>query len=152
MTKYLIKKYTQNDSGGFNNIETKKVQKKHLKEHVENNWVLIEKQIPIVTPFLKWWNKFTTNQKIAIIAIIVPCFAVLGWILDKYFDNKYQTLNDKYISLNADYNSLKSDYVQLKHSLILTSDSLKTERQKFQATIQQPQTKTSSDKNQADKK
>ena len=144
MTKYLIEKYTQNDSGGFVETESKTVKKKNLEDHINNGWVFIEEINPITTPFKKWWNKFTTNQKIAIIAIIVPCFAVLGWISDKYFSYKYHSLNDK-------YNSLNTEYSQLKQNLILTSDSLKTEREKTESLKSQLKTDILSDNNQREK-
>lgn len=141
MTRYLIEKYTRNDSGGFVDTESKTVKKKNLDDHINNGWVLIEEINPLTTPFKKWWNKFTTNQKIAVIAIVVPCFAVLGWISDKYFDYKYHSLNDKYNSLNEEYN-------QLKQNLTLTSDSLKTEREKSESLKNQLKSTTLSDKNQ----
>lgn len=132
MTKYLIKKYTQNESGGFRNIESKKVKGKNLQDYIEKGWVLTEKITPIKTPINKWWKKFTTSQKIAIFAIIVPCFAVVGWISDKY-------------------HSQNADYKQLKRTLIQTSDSLKIEREKTESLKKQLQSSTPSGMNQTDK-
>lgn len=145
MIKYIIVKYTPDGYGG-NLSEIKTIRKKELKEYLKNGWFLQRKIVPLITPFVGWWNKFSTNQKIAIIAFIIPSFfGGLGWCLDKYFDNNY---ND----LIQDYKNLDSEYNQLNQTYILTSDSLKVERERTENLRQQLTSEKASDKNQVDKK
>lgn len=143
MIKFLIKKYTSNGSGGFSNVESKKVKKRQLKEYLDKGWILSEKFIPIITPFTKWWNKFTTNQKIGIIAIIVPLFfGGLKLTIDTYLNHKYPSLKKEFNSLNDKYHLLQEN----------CSDSITTLNEQIETISQELKSKTSSDKNQADKK
>jgi hypothetical protein len=145
MTKYTLAK-DKSDGYGGNIPDIKTVTKKsELKKCLKNGWYEVDRFTPVITPIKKWWNNFSTNQKIAIIAIIVPCFAVFGWSLDKYFDNEYRVLKHK-------YNELENKYNKTNQVLILTSDSLKTEREKSEPIKEQLQPKTTSDKNPTDKR
>lgn len=143
MVKYIIIKYNPDGYGG-NLSEIKTVRKNELKEYLDNDWFIKKKVIPIITPFLDWWNQFNINQKIAILTIIIPLFfGGLGWCLNKYFDNKYNDLKHQHDQLYNDYN-LK------EQTLILLSDSLKIERKKIQDISQQMQLNKESYKNEVD--
>jgi hypothetical protein len=130
MIKYVIIKYTPDGYGG-NLSELKTIKKYELDEYLNNGWHILEKIIPIITPLKKWWNEFSTSHKIAIITFIIPSFfGGLGWILDKVFDNKYYELKNHYEELNEKYN-------QNIQTLILTSDSLKIERENSERLLQE---------------
>lgn len=134
MIKYIIVKYTPDGYGG-NLSELKTIKKYELDEYLSNDWHILEKIIPIITPLKKWWNKFSTSHKIAILTLIIPSFfGGLGWVLDKVCDNKYYELKNQYEELNEKHN-------QNIQTLILTSDSLKKERKKAESILQELKTK-----------
>ena len=144
MTKYIIIKYTPDGYGG-KRTEIKTVRKSELKSHLKNGWVLDEKIIPFITPFKKWWNKFTMDNKLVILSILIPSLIAIVFGVLAYRTDKKNNL------LELENKTLNEDYIQLKQTLILTSDSLNIERQKFESTIKKLQSKTSSDKNPAEK-
>ncbi|WP_417887948.1 hypothetical protein [Zunongwangia sp.] len=147
MIKYEIKRSKQS-VGNFIPVgyDFKTIKKSELDSHLNNGWSFIRKKYFIITSILDWWKTLKNGEKIAFFAIIVSAFVYsFFWLVDNHLDNKYQNLNDKYNSLNADYN-------RLQQTLILTSDSLNKEREKIETISKPLQSKTSSDKNQADKK
>ena len=142
MIKYIVVKYNSDGFGGVTS-ETKTVSKSVLQKYLNNEWVILEEIIPIITPLSKWWNKFTTNQKISIIAIILPLFfGGLKWTFDTY-------LNHKYPVLKKDYNSLNDKYHLLKESC---NDSINELNKKIESISQELQSKSFSAKTPSDKK
>ena len=134
MIKYVIVKYTPDGYGG-NLSELKTIKKYELDEYLDNGWHILEKIIPIITALKKWWNEFSTSHKIAIITLIITSFfGFLALILDKVFDNKYYQLKNQYEELNEKYN-------RNMQTLILTSDSLKIERENSERLLQELKTK-----------
>jgi hypothetical protein len=104
MIKYTLAKDKSDGFGG--NIPDIKVvtNKSELKKCLKNNWYVVDKYTPILTPFKKWWNNFTTNQKIAILTIIIPLsFACLKWSVETYLNHEYHSLKIDYKSLNEKY-------------------------------------------------
>jgi hypothetical protein len=109
MIKYKIRK-TVTTKTGSPNIFNKTIKKSELDLHLKDNWFIVEKIIPLITPVSKWWNKFSIGNKIAILAIFIPI--LFGGI---YFclDNKYENLKQNYTNLKIENNSLN------KRNLIL---------------------------------
>jgi hypothetical protein len=113
MIKYKIEKYS-NIPGGHLVTFRKIVSKKELNSYLKNEWFVVEK----IVPFKTWWSKFSIGNKIAIIAFVVPViFGGIYFGLEKYLDNKYN-------SLNHNYNKLKSEQDVLNEQKLISSDSL----------------------------
>jgi hypothetical protein len=130
MIKYIIVKYTPDGYGGSLS-ETKTVTKSELKNNLDNGWIVYEKITPIKTPFLKWWNKFTIDNKLVILSFSIPSLiAVFFGVLAYQTENENDSLKSQNKTLNENYN-------QLKRSFLLTSDSLKIERQKAENILQE---------------
>lgn len=134
MIKYIIVKYTPDGYGGSLS-ETKTVTKSELKNNLDNDWIVYEKITPIKTPFLKWWNKFTMDNKLFILSFSIPSLiAVFFGVL------AYQTNNENdYLKLQNKI--LNENYTELKRSFLLTSDSLNAERQKAENILQKEKSK-----------
>lgn len=113
MIKYKMKKSVTTETGSeivFN--ET--IKQSELDFHLKDGWVIIKKITPIITPISDWWNKFSIGNKIAILAIFFPIlFSGIYLCFEKYFDNKYSSLNLNYEKLKSERNDLK------KQNLIL---------------------------------
>ncbi|MBC5864671.1 hypothetical protein [Flavobacterium turcicum] len=134
MIKYIIIKYTPDGYGGILS-ETKTVNKSELKNNLDNDWIVYEKIIPIKTPFLKWWNKFTIDNKLFILSFSIPSLiAVFFGVLAYQTDNENDSLKLQNKTLNENYN-------QLKRSFLLISDSLNAERQKAENILQKEKAK-----------
>lgn len=144
MIKYIIIKYTPDGYGG-NLSEEKTINKSELKKFLDNDWVLHKKITPIKTPFLDWWNPIPSANKIAIIGILIPTIIAVFFGVLAHLSNKE---ND---SLKIENKSLNENYTQLKQNLILTADSLNTERENSENLLQKLQSKKVSDKNQDSK-
>jgi hypothetical protein len=129
MVKYIIIKHTSDGYGGSLS-ERKTVGKSELHQFTNNDWYILEKIIPIITPLKKWWAKFTIDNKLVILSFSIPSLiAVFFGVLAYQTDNE----ND---SLKLQNKTLNENYTQLKRSFLLTSDSLKIERQKAENILQ----------------
>ena len=137
MTKYTLAKDKSDGFGG--NIPDIKVitKKSELKKCLNNGWYEVERFTPIITPVKKWWNNFTTTEKIGIIAIILPLFfGGLKWSFETY-------LNHEYHSLKRDYNNLNERYFFLQEKY---NDSTTILNEKIETISQQLRTKKASGK------
>jgi hypothetical protein len=140
MTKYTLAK-DKSDGYGGNIPDIKIVNKKsELRNCLNNGWYEVDRFTPIITPIKKWWNNFTTNQKIAILSFIISSSVALIFGIVAYKSDKE---ND---SLKIQNTTLNENYNQSKRNLILTSDSLSLERENSEKLLQQLKTKITSDK------
>lgn len=117
MIKYKIKRYESTSTGAritFN--ET--IKKSELNWYLENGWTISEKIIPAVTPTLKWWNKFSTDQKLNILNFLIPSLIALFFGVLAYYSNKE---ND---TLKQDSKILNENYYLLENKNIYLIDSI----------------------------
>jgi hypothetical protein len=134
MIKYIIIKYIPDGYGG-NLSEEKIIRKSELKMYLEDGWVLHKKIIPIITIFIDWWKPISLANKIAIIGILIPTIiAVLFGVLAHLSNKENDSLKNENKTLNENYN-------QLKHNLILTADSLNSERKNLKYLLQKSKAK-----------
>ena len=143
MIKYKIKKTQTSKSGNiFTFNET--IKKSELDYHLKNGFVIVKKIIPVITPVSDWWNKFSTGNKIAILAIVVPIiFGGIYFGLEKYSDNKYN-------SLNQNYDKLKSEQNDLNEQKLTLSDSLNKLNKIIDTISRKPKNKKEFDKKKSD--
>jgi hypothetical protein len=137
MTKYTLAKDKSNGYGG--NIPDIKIvnKKSELKKCLNNGWYEVDRFTLIITPIKKWWNNFTTTQKIGILAFIIPLFfSGLKWSIETYLNHEYHSLKKDYKSLNAKYSLLQEKY----------NDSTTTLNEKIETISQQLKTKKASGK------
>jgi hypothetical protein len=104
MTKYTLAKSKPDGYGGYGSDIKIVTKKSELSNCLNNGWYEVDRFTPIITPLKKWWNNFTTNQKIAILTIIIPLsFACLKWSVETYLNHEYHSLKIDYKSLNEKY-------------------------------------------------
>jgi len=136
MTKYKVCKDKPDGYGG-NIPDVKIIKRAELKTYKKNNWYVVDKYTPIITPLSKWWNKFTINQKIGVIGIILPLFfGGVKWTLENYLNHEYHSLKNDYKSLNAEYNLLNIEWI----------DSIRELNKKNEKKLKKLKRKISSDK------
>jgi hypothetical protein len=146
MIKYEIIRYSSDDYGGSLS-KTKLVKKTELQKHLEKDWLLRKKIIPVLTPLKDWWKPISLTNKVAICGIILSAFLVsLFWGIDKYLENKCETLKSGFQLTNQKLDSLKKD----SESLNQRYDSLTyilNEKNKLIGNLKEKlKTKTSSEK------
>ena len=117
MIEYGVQKNHPDGYGG--NINERYIIKKSEKQkYLSEDFHIYEKRYYFITSFIDWWSKFKIEVKLSIITMFIGAFY---FFLSMCLDNRYADLEDN-------YESLDENYIQLNKTLIMTSDSLKVER------------------------
>jgi hypothetical protein len=117
MIKYEIKKKIK-DVVGSPIIFNETIKKSELDSYLKKGWYISRKVIPVITPITEWWNKFSIGNKIGILAFVFPIiFGGIYFGLEKYLDNKYNSLNQKHENLKHEHNDLKKKHLILSDSV-----------------------------------
>ncbi|MCI2230368.1 hypothetical protein MC378_14405 [Polaribacter sp. MSW13] len=120
MIKYKVEKYANTKSGDFVTFR-ETIPSKKLEEYKKNEWNVVEK----IVPFITWWNKFSTTNKIAILAIFTPIlFGGIYFLVEQYQNNKYESLNKDYYLLKNKFENSQSENSELKKLNKYLIDSL----------------------------
>ena len=120
MIKYEIIRYSSDGYGGSLS-KTKLVKKSELQKHLDNDWFLRKKIIPIITPLKDWWKPISFTNKVAIFGIILTAFLTLFlWSLSEYFQYKKSNLKTEKSLLINRFDSLKksNDSLNLNFELL----------------------------------
>ena len=116
MIKYILCKYEPDGFGGETLV--KRVDSYNKKKYLDKGFIIVEKRYFLITSFIHWWSNLKIEVRISIITLF---FTAFYFFLSLYLDNQYKDLKYK-------YESLENKHIQLNNTLIITSDSLKVER------------------------